>query len=86
MWDGEFKGAGSYLYHEEEEGKPAPVFATKGIEQIHIDAMREHAAEWRKIIVEKKAKASMKLVERALEHLRLAITSVSKIYGISFGI
>ena len=56
VWDGEFKGAGSYLYHEEEEGKPAPVFATKGIEQIHIDAMREHAAEWRKIIVEKRPK------------------------------
>jgi len=67
-WDGAFNGAGSYLYHEEDDENPAPVFASKGIEQIHIEAMKQYAAEWRAIVVEKKAKASMKLVERALEY------------------
>jgi len=68
-WDGNFDGAGSYLYHEEEDiDNPTEVFATKGFEAIHIEAMKEAAHKWRSIILEKKAKASMRLEERAFEH------------------
>jgi len=69
VWDGEFDGAGSYLYHEEEDiDNPTEVFATKGFEAIHIEAMKEYARKWRAIIIEKKAKASMTMVARAMEH------------------
>jgi len=67
-WDGEYKGAGSYLYHEEDEENPADVFISKGIEELHITTMREYAKEWRVKVEEKKAKASVTLVQKAVEH------------------
>lgn len=68
-WDGEFNGAGSYLYHEEEDiDNPVAVFANKGFEEVHINAMKEYAKQWRVVIVEKQQKASMKLEERAMQH------------------
>lgn len=72
-WDGEFNGAGSYLYHEEEDiDNPTQVFATKGFEEIHINSMKEYAKEWREQVNAKKQKASLKLEERAMEHFTAA--------------
>jgi len=67
-WDGEYKGAGSYLYHEEDEENPADVLVSKGITEIHVTTMRDHAKEWRATVQEKKAKASVTLVQKALEY------------------
>jgi len=67
-WDGEYKGAGSYLYHEEDQDTPADVFVSKGIEEIHVTTMRDHAKEWRATVEEKKAKASVTLVQKAISY------------------
>lgn len=67
-WDGELNGAGSYLYHEDDTDNPSPVLASKGFEEIHVEAMKAYALQWRAIVVEKKQKASQTLVMRALEH------------------
>jgi len=71
-WDGEYKGAGSYLYHEEDEETPADVFVSKGITEIHVTTMREHAKEWRATVQEKKAKASVTLVQKAIAHFNVS--------------
>ena len=36
--------------------------------EIHITTMRDYAKEWRAKVVEKKAKASVTLVQKAIEH------------------
>jgi len=65
VWDGLYEGAGSYLYHESND---SPVMGSAGLEEIHINAMKEHATKWRAIIVEKKKKASVGLVQHGLEY------------------
>lgn len=72
-WDGEYRGAGSYLYHEEDQENPADVFVSKGITEIHVMTMREHAKEWRATVQEKKAKASVTLVQKAVEYFATKI-------------
>jgi len=68
-WDGQFEGAGSYLYHELlEKNQIIPELASKGVSDDNVREMMDFAIKWNEIKVEKKAKASMTLTKKALEH------------------
>lgn len=64
-WDGQYEGAGTYLYHEADD---SPVMASEGIEELHLVYMKEKGAEWRARITEVKKKASTTLVQRVTQH------------------
>lgn len=63
-WDGE-RGAGacSYLYHE----KDVVILVNKGFTQVEMDVAKAACEAVQKVVAVNKEKASMKLVDRALE-------------------
>jgi hypothetical protein len=70
-WDGKYEGAGSYLYHEAHDDGDyalAPVLCSKGITELHVNQMIEYSKVIKKLVEEKKKKASHTIVERCLEH------------------
>ena len=75
-WDGKYDGAGSYLYHESND---SPVMGSAGLEEIHILSMKESATRWRAIVVEKKAQASVTLIDRTLQHFKEMTESYAQV-------
>lgn len=65
VWDGDTRqGATGYLFHEEN----VEILVNKGVDASDIEAARVACAAVQKVVAINKEKASVKLVDKALEH------------------